>query len=97
MHFLILIVDIQRQYHADTVLTADILISAYRQVFSVADTDTSDTEKCADMPILPRPGTPACNSCISCKIAIFACILRAVKIGLYFGENLMLFLHFQAI
>ncbi len=36
-----------------------------------------------------RPGTPACNSCIYCKMTIFACILRAVKIGLYFDENLL--------
>ena len=33
-----------------------------------------------------RPGTTACNSCISCKMTIFACILRAVKIGLYFEK-----------
>ncbi len=33
-----------------------------------------------------RHGTPACNSCISCKMTFFACILIAVKIGLYFDE-----------
>ncbi len=36
------------RYHADTALTADILVLAYRQLFSAADTDTADTEKCAD-------------------------------------------------
>ena len=36
-----------------------------------------------------RHGTPACNSCISYKMTIFACILRAVKISLYCDENLL--------
>ncbi len=39
---------------ADTADT-DTAGSAYRQLFSVADTDTADTEKSADMPIFPIP------------------------------------------
>ena len=35
--------------------SADISVSAYRQPFLIADTDTADTEKCADMPIFPIP------------------------------------------
>ena len=37
----------------NTDLTANILVSAYRQHFLIADTDTADTEKYADMPIFP--------------------------------------------
>ncbi len=33
-----------------------------------------------------RRGTDSCNSCISCKMTISACILRALKIVLYFNE-----------
>ncbi len=40
---------------ADTDLAADISVSAYRQPFLIADTDTADTEKCANMPIFPIP------------------------------------------
>ncbi len=33
-------------------------------------------------------GTPACNSCISCKMTIFACIFILEKSRLYFCEDL---------
>ncbi len=34
-----------------------------------------------------RRGTDSCNSCISCKMTISACILRALKIVLYFLKS----------
>ncbi len=52
---MVVITNIECRYHADTVPIADISVSAYRQSFFVADTDTADTEKCADMPIFPIP------------------------------------------
>ncbi len=36
-------------FSADTGLTADIRVSVYRQHILIADTDTADTEKCADI------------------------------------------------
>ncbi len=37
----------------DTTGKGSFIVSAYRQHFPIADTDTADTEKCADMPIFP--------------------------------------------